>query len=60
MIKSAIVVLNQRTKKMETKNPIDILKKEHEKVLEILDKIEDEPASLDTNSLAKNIAILEK
>ncbi len=45
---------------MIEKNPTDILRKEHEKVLKILDKLEDDMENKDTNSMAKNIAVLEK
>ncbi len=45
---------------MKSKNPTDMLRKEHKKVLEILNKIENGMKSRDTNSLAKNIAILER
>lgn len=45
---------------MTNKNPTDILRKEHEKVLEILDKLEDGIENKDTKSMTKNISILEK
>ena len=45
---------------MTEKNPTDILRKEHEKVLEILDMLEEGMKNKDTSSMAKNIAVLEK
>ena len=45
---------------MADKNPTDILKKEHEKVLKILDKLEEGMESKDIILMAKNIAVLEK
>ena len=43
---------------MTNKNPTDILKKEHEKVLKILDKLESGMESKNIKSMAENIAIL--
>ena len=45
---------------MINKNPTDILRKEHEKVLEILDKLEEGMETKDRKSMAKDIAVLEK
>jgi len=45
---------------MTNENPTDILRKEHEKVLEILDKLEEGMENKDIKSMAKNIAVLEK
>ncbi len=42
------------------KSPTDILRKEHEKVLEVLDKIEDGINNKDLTLMSKNIGILEK
>ena len=45
---------------MTEENPTDILRKEHEIVLEILDKIEEGMKNKDIKSMACNIAILDK
>ena len=45
---------------MTDKNPTDILKKEHEKVLGILDKLESGMENKDTKLMARSIASLEK
>lgn len=45
---------------MKNENPTDILRKEHEKVLEILDMLEECMKNKDKKSMAKNIAVLEK
>ena len=45
---------------MTNENPTDILRKEHEKVLEILNKLEEGMENKDIKSMAKNIAVLEK
>ena len=45
---------------MTEENPTDILRKEHEIVLEILDKIEEGMKNKDIKSMACNIAILNK
>lgn len=45
---------------MKDKNPTDILRKEHKKVLEVLEKLEEGMKNRDIKSMAKNIAVLEK
>src|SRR3989338_9203056 len=45
---------------MTEKNPTDILRKEHEKVLRILDEIEENMENKNTASMTKNITLLEK
>ena len=45
---------------MTDKSPTNILKKEHEKVLKILDKLEKGMESKNIKSMAENIAILER
>lgn len=45
---------------MSNQNPLDILRKEHEKVLKILDKLEKGIESKDIKSMAENISVLEK
>jgi len=45
---------------MTDKNPTDILRKEHERVLEVLDKLKEDMGNKDTRSMTKNIAVLEK
>ncbi len=45
---------------MENKSPTDILRKEHEKVLEILDSLEKNLGQGDIKSSEKNILLLEK
>ena len=42
------------------KNPTDILRKEHEKVLEILNRLEKDLEKKDAKSMAENISVLEK
>ena len=43
---------------MTDKNPINILRKEHEKVLKILDRLEEDMESKDLKSMMINIAVL--
>lgn len=45
---------------MTNKSPTDILRKEHEKVLEILDKLEKNLKNKNLKSMGEDIAILEK
>lgn len=45
---------------MEDKNPTDILRKEHTKVLEILDKLENGMESKNIKSMTEHIDVLEK
>jgi len=45
---------------MTNKNPIDILRKEHEKVLEMLDRLEGSIKNKDVKSMANDIIMLEK
>jgi|SRR3989344_535176 len=45
---------------MANKNPTDILRKEHEKVLEILDKIEKDIGKKNIKSMQENIKLLER
>lgn len=45
---------------MKTKNPMDILREEHDEVLEVLNELEKGIGSRDMRSLKKNIALLEK
>lgn len=45
---------------MTDKNPTDILRKEHEKVLEILDKLEKGMERKDLKSMARNLSVLER
>ena len=45
---------------MANKNPTDILRKEHEKVLEILDKLEKGIEREDIKSIQENIKVLEE
>ncbi|MEW6295172.1 MAG: hemerythrin domain-containing protein [Candidatus Diapherotrites archaeon] len=45
---------------MRDRNPTQVLRKEHEKVLKILDELEESTEKRDLNNSSKNIAVLEK
>lgn len=49
-----------RTTKMTEKNPTDILKEEHKKVLEILNELEKGMENKDARSMAENISLLDR